>query len=190
MEFEHPVTLWDHFDIAMVREYDHFMDTWPVHGDTYVQLGPGKKNIKGNPRLSFNWINLDFPEWDANLDPLPFDNESVHGICTYHAMDHFARPVWVLSEVQRVLVTGGWFVNVVGHYSSELANTCLEHRSRFGVDTWRNVFSTRQYDLGAVEGNARDGWHFYIGFNMIMALTERNTVLVTQLIKTKEVTEY
>lgn len=191
--FEHPVTLWDHFDIAMVRNFALWEDTSPVRNGRYVHLSPGKKFIRSSTMpVRYNWDNLDYPQWDANNDPLPYEDESVNGIFTSHSMDHWAKPVKVLAEVQRVLVTGGWFVNITGHYSSEIANNCFEHRTKFAVDSWRNAFSERVYDLsnGAVEGNPDNGWHLRIGFNMMMGIVERNVVLVTQLIKTEEVTEY
>lgn len=171
--FGHPVSLWDHFDIAMVRPRADWVPTLDAFDGMFVQLGPGKKNID-------SWDNLDYPDWDADKDKLPYQDDSVDGVATYHSMDHFSRPTFVLAEVQRVLKVGGWFVNIVPHYSSELANSCIEHKSRFAVDTWRNIFSERQYDHGP------GGWQFRIGFNMLMGLTERNLVLVTQLIKDPE----
>ena len=183
--FQHPITLWDHFDIAMVRERRSFLTTTPVLGGKFVQLGPGHKHIQPGPPYTSNWDNLDYPDWDADKDPLPYGDREIDGIVCYHSMDHFARPVTVLAEIQRVLKPGAWFVNIVPHYASELAATDITHVGRFGVDTWRNIFSTRHYDHAAVSGNAAE-WRLRIGFNMIMALTERNAVLVTQLFKMRE----
>jgi SAM-dependent methyltransferase len=177
-EFEHPVTLWDHFKIAMVRDFPPFFNTHIHPGQTFVQLGPGEKIIEPGYH---NWVNLDWPEWDAD-DPLPFQDETVAGICTYHSMDHFPNPTFVLAEVQRVLKPRGWFVNVVPHYSSQLANECIDHKTRWGTDTWRNILTEHQYKHGMIAGEP-ERWKLKIGFNMIMGLTERNVVLVTQLIK-------
>jgi SAM-dependent methyltransferase len=170
--FKHPVTLWEHFDIAMVKPPMRFADThqW---GSQYVQLGPGNKLIEG-------WDNLDYPEWDAETMPLPYDEESVDGISAYHVLDHLSNPIGVLAEIQRVLVPGGWFVNVVPHYASELWNSDLTHKSRFATETWRSIFDMRHYEHHDVPF---DGWKMNIEFNMIMAYTERNTVLVTKLVK-------
>jgi SAM-dependent methyltransferase len=189
MDFPHPVSLWDHFNIAMVREFAAWEDTPHEPGALYVHLSPGRKLIKATHNTS--WFHLDFPEWDANNDPLPFLDGEVSGIFTSHAMDHYARPVFVLSEIQRVLKVGGWFVNIAGHYTSELAHNCFEHRTRFAVDVWKNAFSEKYYEqIGQVDGDYGKGWRFRIGFNMIMGLTERNVVLVTQLIKTDHVINY
>lgn len=172
--YYHPNSLKDHIEIAMVRPMNFEM-TPALNGGRYVQLGPGNKFIDG-------WHNLDFPEWDGDKDKLPYEEGSIDGIASYHTLDHLARPIWVLSEIQRVLAIGGWFVNIVPHYSSELWHADLTHKSQFAVDTWRNIFSTRHYDHAAVDGNASE-WKLAIEFNMVMAFTERNAVLVTKLIK-------
>jgi SAM-dependent methyltransferase len=184
----HPVSLWQHWEIAMAKPdaADDFHFTDPVAGGHYVQLGPGHKRIvprDAEPLESeYTWQNLDYPEWDADNDPLPYDDRFINGICCYHSMDHFAKPIQVLAEIQRVLIPGGWFVNVVPHYASELWHSDLTHKSQFATETWRSIFSTRHYDHAAVSGNAAE-WQLDVTFNMIMGLTERNTVLVTQMIK-------
>jgi hypothetical protein len=189
LEFGHPVTLWDHFNIAMIRDFPEWQETAPELDGIYLHLSHGRKHIVSPPGA--RWVHYDFPEWDANRGQIPENNESVSGIFTSHAMDHYARPIWFLSEVQRVLKTGGWFVNVAGHYTSELAHNCFEHRTRFAIDVWKNAFSDHYYDQkGAVDGDSGMGWKFEIGFNMIMGLKENNVVLVTQLIKTDYVVEY
>jgi predicted SAM-dependent methyltransferase len=175
-EFRHPITLFDHFEIAMVRGRQDFPLTLPIPDGQYLQLGSGYKQING-------WLNWDFADWDTDSGkPMPLDDESLDGIVCYHSMDHFAEPIWVLAECQRVLRPNGWFVCVVPHYASELWNSDLTHKNRFATDTWRNIFSERQYrHQGVVQGHV--DWQFRIVFNMILAITERNTVLVTQLVK-------
>jgi SAM-dependent methyltransferase len=171
MMFEHPVTVWDHFEIAMAKG-SHRFEITPDYGDIYVQLGPGNKHIKG-------WHELDYPSWDADTMPLPYDTGIVAGIAAYHVLDHLRDPIALLAEIQRVLEPGGWFVNVVPHYASELWHSDLTHKSMFATETWRSIFSERHYDHAD-----EPTWELDIEFNMIMAYTERNTVLVTKLVKT------
>lgn len=171
--YDHPSTLARHIGIAMMRPMEFGITLEHTDG-RYVQLGPGHKFIKG-------WDNLDFPEWDAENDDLPYPGSSIDGIASYHTLDHLSNPIAVLAEIQRVLVPGGWFVNIVPHYDSELWHADLTHKSQFATETWRNIFSTRHYDHAAVEGHT--DWKFEIEFNMIMGFTERNTVLVTKLVK-------
>jgi predicted SAM-dependent methyltransferase len=172
--WNHPGTLWEHFDIAMAKPPMRFEDTPKNVPGQYVQLGAGNKNING-------WHNLDFPDWDADTMPLPFHDNSVDGIASYHTLDHLADPISVLAEIQRVLKPGGWFVNVVPHYASELWHSDLTHKSQFATETWRSIFDTRHYDHAALGIDIE--WDLLIEFNMIMAYTERNTVLVTKLVK-------
>jgi SAM-dependent methyltransferase len=172
-EHSHPQTLEAHFQIAMLKNME-FGNTAPVRDGRYVQLGAGKKFIR-------NWVNLDYPEWDAEKMPLPFADEEVDGIASYHTLDHIKAVIPLLAEIQRVLVPGGWFVNIVPHYDSELWHSDLTHVSQFGTETWRSIFSTRHYNHDAVEGHT--DWHMKIKFNMVMAVTERNAVLVTKLVK-------
>jgi hypothetical protein len=55
------------------------------------------------------------------------------------------------------------------------------HKSQFGVDTWRNIFSERQYDHKA-DGDTGE-WSLTVNVNFMYGITERNLVLVTQMIK-------
>lgn len=169
----HPTTLAAHVEIAMGKPMN-FPMTMEGFDGVYVQLGPGHKHIRG-------WHNLDYPEWDAEKMPLPYDDGAIDGIASYHTLDHLSNPIAVLAEIQRVLVPGGWFVNIVPHYDSELWHSDLTHKSQFATETWRSIFSTRHYDHAAVVGHTE--WLLDIEFNMIMGFTERNTVLVTKLVK-------
>jgi SAM-dependent methyltransferase len=174
--FKHPVTIWDHFEIAMAKGTHRFKDT-PNDSGIYVHLGPGHKRIVG-------WIEMDYPEWDAETMPLPFDDGTVDGVAAYHVLDHLSNPIAVLAEIQRVLKPGGWFVNVVPHYASELWHSDLTHKSQFATGTWDAIFSTRHYDHAAI--GDFPAWRMRIEFNMIMSYTERNTVLMTKLVKDPE----
>lgn len=170
---DHPGTLASHIEIAMMKPMDFGLTLEKPDGH-YVQLGPGHKWIK-------DWDNLDYPDWDAEKDDLPYPDQSIDGIASYHTLDHLSNPIKVLADIQRVLKPGGWFVNVVPHYDSELWHADLTHKSQFAIDTWRNIFSTRHYDHAAVDGHT--DWKLVIAFNMIMGFAERNTVLVTKLVK-------
>lgn len=171
---QHPESLEDHVRIAMFKHME-FAPTHPETGGRYLQLGAGHKHIIGP-----GWENLDYPSWDAH-DGLPYEDGSIDGIVSYHTLDHLDCVIPLLASIQRVLAIDGWFVNIVPHYDSELWHSDLTHKSQFATETWRSIFSTRHYDHAAVEGHT--DWRMSIEFNMIMGFTERNTVLVTKLIK-------
>lgn len=173
-----PFSAWDHIDIALVRDRNDWRIS-PARGHL-VQLGAGKKLIEG-------YDNLDYPEWDAESDLLwilPYEDGSVSEVVSYFTLDHLEpwAVVRLLREIQRVLMFGGTFACIVPHYSSQLANECIMHKSRFGVDTWRNIFSERQYDHKA-EGDTGEEWKLDVQVNFMYGITERNLCLVTQMVK-------
>jgi hypothetical protein len=177
-KFEEPVDVWDHIDMALMRN----RADWEWHpGGRRIHLGAGRKIIQG-------FDNVDFPEWDAEwpekVHPqkwrIPADDGTVGQIVCQFTLDHLSPEavVRVLREAQRVLMNGGTLDIVVPHYSSQLANECIAHKSRFAIDTWRNIFSERQYDH-----DGEEPWLLHIGANFMFGLTERNLILVTQLIR-------
>lgn len=174
--------MWDHIDVAMVRIRKPWVDSYsPEQEGILIQLGAGKKDIEG-------WASLDYPSWDAHSDNpklwrLPYDDASVAEIASYHTLDHLEpwAVVRTLREIERVLEPQGVFTNIVPHYMGQLANECIMHKSRFAVDTFRNIFSERQYSHEA-DGDGGE-WKLSVGSNFIFGYTERNLVLVTQLIK-------
>lgn len=133
-----------------------------------LNLGAGNKHF---PEA----ISLDYPEWDAEEDPIPHKDGSVDSILAFHFLEHIRNVKFVLQECQRVLRPGGTLNVVVPYGMSDCALQDLDHVHRFTEDTWKNTFQNPYYDKG--------DWKFDIGFNMIMGLVHRNLVLVTQLIK-------
>lgn len=175
-----PGDVWDHIDIALLRERRDWL--WTPDG-IKVHLGAGQKYLD-------NFINLDYPEWDAEALgssgrwKLPLDDGTVSEIVTQFTFDHLEpwAVVRALRECQRVLRTGGIVNMVHPHYSSQLAHECIMHKSQFGIDTWRNIFSERQYDHTA-DGDTGEPWRLAVNANFMYGITERNLVLVTQLVK-------
>jgi len=182
------------FKLGMKRDLPELRDM-PTGGDSLIlNLGCGNSAIEGA-------VNLDYPDWDAEeykifipnhvrrkvtgkwFPPNTGDllvycpNESVSGIHAYHFLEHLTDPRRMLREMQRVLVWGGVINIVVPHYSGSMAHQDLDHKHTFALDTWKNTFQNTYYEKG------RDGFHFKIGFNAIVAIAERNTAILTQLIK-------
>ena len=179
-----PKDLGDVFDIAMIRKRPDFVPLpAPAIWRKLVQLGGGRKRIDG-------WEDLDYPEWDAESMPLPYEDDSVDAIFSAHALDHMTATAVqdLLAEIQRVLKPEGTFTNVVPHHMSTLALECLEHKTRYGIKTWRNIFDNPAYTpINVSKPILFIDWRLRIGYNMVMGVEERNLVLVTQLIKEPEV---
>jgi Methyltransferase domain len=170
--FQTPATIFDHLRIAMVREFPRFRgDFLYDHKDRYIQLGGGRKFIRG-------WDGWDYPEWNAETDAIPEKDNSITGIVTYHMLDHISPDGvrHVLLECARVLKDGGTLVAIVPHYMGELAHSCIDHKTQFAVDSWRNILDNKHDPT-----QDDNGIELTLGFNMIMGLSEANLVLVTQL---------
>jgi len=138
-----------------------------------VNLGHGSKE------MPYGVVSIGLPEWDANKDPLPYEDESVDEIWALHFLEHIDRPENVLHECQRVLRQGGLMTICVPYGASHLAVQDITHRHMFNEDTWITLFRNPYYDPTG-QGHS---WTFDVYFNMIMAIKGENLALITQLIK-------
>lgn len=155
------------------------MSEWPV--GRILNLGAGKKSIHGA-------TPLDLPSWDADTDPIPYEDESIAGIHAYHFLEHLKNPVAMLAEMQRVLMPRGVVNICVPYYTSQMQAHDLTHKHVFCEDTWKNLFACPYYDRYYVgDGDRRPmEWKFSICTNIIIGVVERNLALLTQLIKNGE----
>jgi Methyltransferase domain len=173
--FQTPATIFDHLRIAMVREFPRPTQMFLYnHGDRFIQLGGGRKFIRG-------WDGWDYPEWDAEKDAIPEKDDSIAGIVSYHMFDHISPNAvrHVLLECARVLRDEGTLTVIVPHYMGELAHSCIDHKTQFGIDSWRNVLDNKHDPT-----QDDNGIELKLGFNMILGLSEANLVLVTQFVRT------
>src|SRR5688500_4307866 len=136
-----------------------------------LNLGPGKKHITGTEEL-------DWPDWNAESDPLPFPDGSVGGIFATHLLEHLADPRPLLREAGRVLASACPLNILVPHGQSLMFAQDLDHKRPFVIDTWRVLLFNPYYDK-----DNNEEFPFEIGANFTFALAERNTALVTQLIR-------
>ena len=155
------------FEIGMDRKIPSIKS---FRNPNMINLGCGIKTIEGA-------VNLDYPEWDADVSPIPVADGAVDVICAFHFLEHIADPVGMLQEFQRVLAPGGVANIVVPYYTSQMQAHDLDHKSQFCEDTWKILFSNPYYNKNKIE------WHFKIGTNVIMGIAERNLALITQLVR-------
>lgn len=185
------------FALGMKRDVPQLLDfpAGPV-----ANLGCGRHHLDGVS-------NIDYPQWEAEryeiqlpravimpehplvkseawgADTLFRDqlircpDNFLAGIHAYHFLEHVHDPRRMLREMQRCLMAGGVINICVPHYWSSMAHHDLDHKHNFAVDTWSNTFDAPWYDKD------RAGWTLRIHFNMLMAVTERNTAILTQLVK-------
>jgi ubiquinone/menaquinone biosynthesis C-methylase UbiE len=157
----------DLFWFAMDRDVPRVL---PMPEGIHLNVGAGNKKIDGA-------IPLDYPDWNGEIDPLPFESGSVSGIHAYHFLEHISDPVRMLQEFQRVLKIGGVVNICVPYYNSQMFAHDLDHKHAFCEETWKILFNNPYYNKNRIE------WKFKIGFNMICGIVERNTALITQLVR-------
>lgn len=138
-----------------------------------LNLGAGNSPIPDT-------ISLDLPEWDAMKDDIPWGDGVIDGIYAFHFFEHLPgdRAIYILRECQRVLKPEGLLTIAVPHSRGEMAFQDLDHKSFYTLETWRTLFNNPYYDK-----NREVPWEFAIRFNMLAAVVERNTVILTQLEK-------
>jgi len=161
-------TIQDLFKIGMSREVPMLLSK--DHG-THINVGAGTyKTLHGAEPI-------DYPEWDARKDRLPYEDESVDVIHCYHFLEHMADPVLILQDFERVLKVGGYTNIVAPYYNSHLQAKCLDHKSMFNESTWDNLFNQYSYD------NFSGEWKLKVHTTFIMGVEEKNMALLTQLVK-------
>lgn len=193
------------FDMAMVRPRVDWVDLPdampPTYGDERDLMNDfvGLHFGGGNKRLA-GYTELDWPEWDGErnepwtvLDPMAtagsgirqlVPDNSVDSIVCVHTLDHLSsRGVqhW-LRECERTLKPGGTVSIAVPHHMGTLAHECIEHKTQYGLKTFRNIL-TDINDSSVDFPEGRQGWTLRVGYNMVLGLEERNLVQITQLLK-------
>lgn len=163
-----PDNLPDMFRLVSARETPDWL---PDPEGPFLNIGHGAKLIEGA-------VHLDLPEWDADrYVPLPFEDGYFSAIYAIHLLEHVQDPIWLLREFQRVLAVGGNLNIGLPYYNSQMHAQDLDHKTAWCEETWKETFFNEYYPKG------HDGWKFRIGANYIMAIVERNTMLITQLIR-------
>ena len=162
----------DLFKIGMSREIPPLLTNYREDSN---QLNVGA----GTYKTLLNTIDIDFPQWDARHDAIPFSDEFFDVIHCYHFLEHMEGRVAVnvLEEFQRVLKVGGHVNIVTPYYNSHLQAKCLDHKSMWNESTWDNLFNQYSYDNGS------NDWKLKVHTTFIMGVEEKNLALLTQLVK-------
>lgn len=138
-----------------------------------INLGAGKQVIPGVRAL-------DYPEWEAETGKLPADEADLTAVFAFHFFEHLTgvSAISLLRDIHGKMVVGGTVNIVVPHAKSDLQLQDIDHKSAYMTDTWNRLFTNPFYDK-----NREVSWDFEIGTNIVIAVTERNTALMTQLVK-------
>lgn len=117
--------------------------------DIRVNIGAGQTYIPG-------FINVDIAPYadisiDLNSDPLPFDDNSVSTIFSYHTIEHIDNYIFSLSEIHRVLKHGGYFLIGVPYLTLTEYNLINPyHKQHF------NEYSFDFFEPGKLVGSAAE----------------------------------
>lgn len=121
---------------------------------------------------------LGLPSWSFPRDPLPYDNESVTLIHCYHFLEHLtgSDAISFLREVERVLIPTGVFNFCMPYYNSNLQAECLDHKSQWNENSFRNLFHNSGYNISG-------DWALDEHFLLIAGVKEDNLCIIGQLVK-------
>lgn len=130
--------------------------------------------LGGNSELSE--YSLMLPWWNAEKDNIPYLDGQMDMVIACHFLEHVYNTGRIMREIERVLMPGGYFVNVVPYYRSALAFQDPDHKRFFTEETF-------QYFTVDAGGKAWDGksWKFEIASQFILGIVERNLALFTAL---------
>lgn len=157
------------FQFGMLREVQPWVG--PVLGLPLLHLGPGAKVVEGA-------TDIEWPEYDLESSALPYEDDSVGAVFATHVLEHLNNPLHIVEEAARVLVPGAAMTILVPHGQSLCFLQDLDHKTAFVLETWKTALDTSYYSKS--KGSLSS---MRLGFNMMMAVKEANTALVTQLIK-------
>ena len=144
---------------------------------------PGRAINVGSSKNDFWKISfaepLGRPSWEFPRDHLPYDKASIATIHCYHFLEHLSGvdAIAFLRECERVMVPSASVLNFcMPYYNSNLQAECLEHRSYWNENSFRNLFNNSGYDIAG-------RWEMKCSFLMIAGVAERNMCVIGQLVR-------
>jgi SAM-dependent methyltransferase len=114
-----------------------------------LHIGSGRSRIDG-------FVNVDLVDiadlrLDLDNERLPFADNSVDTVFSFHAMEHFRNYLFVLGEIWRVMNHGGMFLLQVPYVTLTEYNLVNPyHRNHF------NEFSFHFFDPTKLKGSANE----------------------------------
>jgi len=160
-------SLVDLFNLGMMRDYPEIKQRYTEGKE--LNIGPGNKHIDGCQEI-------EYPQYDAEKDLIPFANDEFDVIHCYHFLEHIRNVPMVIAEINRVLKPGGHANIVVPYYKSAMQAQDLDHKSQFTEKTFGHLFNNEYYSKGKCVT-------MDIATNFIMGDCEANLCLVVQLVK-------
>jgi len=119
------------------------------------------------------------PDWRFPAKPLPYDDASITTIHCYHFLEHLWGPdaISMLRECERVMVPNRSVLNFcMPYYNSNLQAECLDHKSIWNENTFRNLFENSGFDIAG-------DWKLKTHFILIAGVVERNLCVIGQIVR-------
>ncbi len=160
----------DMFDLGLDRMLPKLISNPP--SNIMLNLGGGNKEIEGT-------VNLQLPEWNADVDQIPYPDNSVGEIHAYHFLEHVKNLEFLMSECSRVMVSGGVMNIAVPYYKSQLAFSDYNHVRFFAEKTFPKMIVNKDNYYKNIFSEIK----FKIHFQVIAGLQEDSMMLFVQLIK-------
>lgn len=132
--------------------------------------------LGGDSRMAAFTLNA--PGWNAETDRIPFTDDSLGCVMSFHFLEHIKNLDPLMRECERVLKVGGTFFSAVPYYKSQLAFQDPDHKRFFTEETFEFFCKDRGY-------KAWDGkdWNFKMQSQFIGGVVEKNLMLFTVLEK-------
>lgn len=120
---------------------------------------------------------LGFPDWGFPWCNIPVEDGSIATIHCYHFMEHLSGidAIKFLRECERVMIPGASVLNFcMPYYSSNLQAECLDHKSFWNENSFRNLFDNSGFDIAGK-------WELKTHFIMIAGVKEDNLCIIGQI---------
>jgi len=166
MDFQELFKLGMKRNIPAVIKYDH---------GRAINLGSSKSDVWQIPGADA----LGRPLWDFPHHNLPYDNASITTIHCYHFLEHLTGidAITMLRECERVMIPGRSVLNFcMPYYNSNLQAECLDHKSFWNENSFRNLFENSGFDIAGE-------WKLRTHFILIAGVVEDNLCVIGQLVR-------
>lgn len=169
----HTMSFQQLFKLGMKRNIPEFLE---FPGTTY-NIGSSQNDTWQIPGA----IALGKPDWNYPIihQAIPAPNDSVSTIHCYHFLEHLSGQdaISFLRECERIMIPGSSVFNFcMPYYKSNLQAECLDHKSQWNENSFRNLFENHGYDVAGA-------WTLRIHAIMIAGIKEDNLCVIGQLRK-------
>jgi SAM-dependent methyltransferase len=114
-----------------------------------LQIGAGKRKIRGATTVDINPRVRPDIVWDLNEYPYPLADDSFNAVVCEHVLEHLENVIGVMEELHRVTLNGGRVYIRVPHYTSYNFNTDPTHVHSFSSSSFDYICTgteLSQYD--------------------------------------------